>query len=731
MPPVILDRLSLVHMVSLPSDDIKLNVLILEDDITDAELMATLLTKAISGCQFTRVETQSAFYSTLTSESIDIILADYSLPSFDGIEAIKIAQEICPDVPVILVSGVLGEERAIDALKSGATDYVLKQRMERLVPAVERAIKEREARRALRQATLEQRKSEQRFRTLTETMADPLAVVVAQQEQGFIRDLTVSHLNKAACSYLSISLEAAIGQSIYTVVPAFSRARTVEDDRSFSQILFGILETGLSQSEEIVLTGSHGTGQRVVIDIRAAKLNDNGIVLNWRDVTERYTIAEQRQRLLMEAEAARSDAEQANQFKENLLATVSHELKSPLSVIKGWLTIIEKRPEETGLVTQALTVMDKNAELLDGLIENLLDASRAAVGKLAFEPEVISFEKLKQAITKTIDAINLAASSKQISISFQVKPPMPSHSLVVGEQPAHSSESEGQGVLSQYIMGDIVRLQQVVRHLLANAVKFTPAKGKVDVTLHSKEDAITISVKDTGRGIEAAELPHIFERFWQAHSAASEDKQPGAKGLGIGLAIAHHIVELHRGRIRVSSDGQEKGSTFLIELPTLLRETISDSSIEIDKSTQSILSDPINSTPISKADASRLQGVKVLVIEDFVDALEVYQLMLEVYGADVKGATSTESAMELFESFRPDILISDISLPSSDGYTLIRKIRARSAEAGGQVPAIALTALSEDKHRTKALLAGFQMHVAKPVGMHEIVKVVAQLLAHQ
>ncbi|EDX84792.1 response regulator receiver domain protein [Synechococcus sp. PCC 7335] len=718
-------------MNRVSNDSNQLRCLLLEDSTTDAELIVAILTNAQVSCDFTRVETESEFRSIIGSERIDLILADYSLPTFDGLSAIRIIQDICPDVPCILVSGILGEERAVEALKAGATDYIVKQRLELLAPAVERAIREKQEKQALRLATLEREESEKSFYTLTETMTDPLAVVVAQRDEGVVKDFVIRYLNKAACSYLSLHVEEAISKSIYAAVPAFKRAGVGDSGNSLFSKLFGVLVSGRPLAQEIVLQGHESITQQVVIDLRAAKLKDS-LVLTWRDMTERYQLDEQRQQLLADADAARNEAEQANRFKDDFLATVSHELRSPLSVIRGWVALVESQPEEMGIVQSAFKVIEKNTVVLENLIEDLLDVSRIMEGKLSFTPELLSYDQLEQIVAQAVDAINIVASSKQLHISFQAQPlPTQAVGSILSEEKSIESNTDKLPpqvyALSTHIMADVVRLQQVIRNLLSNAVKFTPANGQVEVCLKVEESAISISIKDTGRGLKETEIPHLFKRFWQVPDTSAENKYRREKGLGIGLSISHYIMELHQGSIQVASGGSGKGSTFTIQLPTLSCELVPVLASK-DAVGSQIDSRNIGSRRASgEIEDSLLRGIKVLVIEDYPDALEMYKLMLEAYGAEVRGVASAERGLATFETFKPDILVVDIILPDSDGYALIRNIRARRAHQGSDVPAIALTALAEHQYRTKALLAGFQVHVPKPIGLQEIVDVVAQL----
>ena len=703
----------------------KMRFLLLEDSAADVELISEKLTNSDLDYDLVVVETKAAFESLLESQKIDLVLADYSLPTFDGLSAIEIIQDKYPDIPCILVSGVLGEERAIDALKSGATDYVLKRRLERLVPAVTRALREQKERQALKIATARLEQSERRFRTSVETMVDPLFVLFGDREENsWIQDFKVCHLNKAACDYLFIEKEQAINRSLYKVVPALCQAKALKDNISFSRLLCDVVESGKPLEEEILLKSSDLANQHIVLDIRAAKLND-GLVLTWRDTTEKYRLATQREQLLVEAETARTKAEKDNRFKDNFLATVSHELRSPLSAITGWTHILQASQPKTDLTPRAVNAINRNATTLDNLIEDLLDAPRMIEGKLDFHAELVSIADLEAAIVDVVRSTEPFAQSQRVHLSYDDKT-----AIANSDTETKHQESKHQ------LLGDIARIQQAVRNLLTNAVKFTPAEGRVDITLEKHETHITISVHDTGIGISSEQLPQIFQRFWQAkleNSSSEQSSVPASKGLGLGLAITRHIVELHHGNIQAQSDGINQGSTFTIHLPFSSSIPIKPSIVETESQTGmqtdslsaaegfSSNSDIHSECPVS------LQGLKVLVVEDYVDALEMYQVMLEICGARVRCATTLETAIVAFEEFEPDILISDLSLPQGSGYSIIRQIRARPADKGGNIPAIALTAFSEARYRTRALLAGFQVHIAKPVGLKDIINVVAEV----
>ncbi|MGB3786732.1 MAG: response regulator [Phormidesmis sp.] len=709
------------------------HILLLEDNAIDVELLSTTLSSSELNCRFTVVDTQAAFCSALNTQAVDIVLADYSLPAFDGLSAIKLVKASALDIPCILVSGVVGEERAIEALKSGATDYVLKQRLERLVPAVKRALREQQERKALIQTTAELQASETRFQTSVETMADCLMLLSAVRDsENVIRDFTVSYLNAAACEYLSVSQDRQVGIPIYSVIPAFKDTAKETSGRIISFDLFlafcGVVETSYPFSSEVICSADkQSSNQFVVVDVRAAKLDD-GLVLTWRDVTKKKQDEQRYLRLLSEADEARNQAEQANQFKDVFLANLSHELRSPLSAIMGWLDISIDRLDHKQLVEKAIRTSYRNAELLDHLLEDLLSISQIPQNGFYCDLVPLTLEALSAILNDTVDAVSPSAKNKGVKVTF-LPDLLPSQSLdqssdcLLGQRP-------------DQIMGDSTRLQQVFRNLLSNAVKFTPAQGQIAIALRQTADSVNVSIQDTGEGIPPEKLPYIFKRFWQGDQN-STSYNSACRGLGLGLPIVKYIVDAHSGQIVVESDGAGKGSRFVINLPLVSElATSSDPSIASSGKSQAdaLVFDPSGSEMISsKASNSEalssdaLVGCRVLIVEDHPDGLYVYKFMLEAYGATVEGTLSATDALDVFQEFKPHILISDIKLPDKSGYELIREIRSLPASAGGDIPAVALTALSEASCRTRAILAGFQRHIAKPIELQEMATVVSQL----
>lgn len=780
------------------------HVLILEDDPIDVELITATLRNGQVSFSASVVDNRAEFIAAMESQHIDVVLADYSLPDFDGMSAIALVQSYDSEIPCILVSGALGEERAIEALKSGATDYVLKSRLERLEPAFTRAVRERQERLQLKATAVALQQSEERFRTSIEAMVDCLIILKAQHSpDGEISDFIVSYLNTAACEYLSISAKEQVGKPLYSVIPGFESAIrnslfyafcfTVDTGKSFQEEIFLNPQNNVSSETDLTkhqssdshlakrvlakngLTKSSLTEpadfnqQFVALEMKASKLGD-GIVVTWRDITVQKQIEQQRIQLLKAAERDRNEAETANQFKDEFIATLSHELRTPLNAIDGWIQLACKAQATPGMMLKAFEIIRRNTAMLERIISDLLDISRISQGKLTIDVQPIAIADFCNLIADTVETINPTAAEKNIEISascdraFQQPDPsldQPPNQLL--EQPSKQSLeqlvpdakqlmvgpkklSEEQTEEQKYIAGDIARLQQVIWNLLSNAIKFTPKGGSISITAQNYQESgkqfVVLSVQDTGSGINPTFLPCIFDRFQQA----GRDSNKSSNGLGLGLSIVQHIVESHGGQIEAHSDGLNKGSLFKVFLSLRTRVEIShiqefsnslsqhstEDQQRSEKIAASVLVGPsrANSRPASalKLDStSLLAGIRVLVVEDQPDVLDLYKLMLEAQEAEVVIAASVPEALEQFHQVRPHIVISDIGLPGETGYDLIRKIRALPVEEGGQTPAVALSAYTEAPYRTRALLAGFQLHVPKPVDLEAIVGIVSRL----
>lgn len=381
-------------------------------------------------------------------------------------------------------------------------------------------------------------------------------------------------------------------------------------------------------------------------------------------------------------QAARTEAEAANRMKDEFLLVLSHEIRTPLNGMLGWAQMLKQGKLDSAATSRALEVIERSAKAQTQLVDDLMDVSRIIQGKLRLELRPVS---LTSVIAAAIETVRPAAEAKVIKIRTML-------------DPAASSVS-----------GDESRLQQVVWNLLSNAIKFTPQGGQVEVWLEPVGSQAQIQVKDTGIGIHADFLPYIFDRFRQADSSTT--RLHG--GLGLGLAIVHHLVELHGGTVQAASPGENEGATFTVQLPLLLLPR------SPNRREQILLND--------KSSVS-LSGLRILVVDDDVEARELLTFILEQHGAEVKAAASATEAFKLLAQIEPQILVSDLGMPEEDGYSLIRKIRKLPIERGGRIPAIALTAYAKEEDRKQALLSGFQTHLPKPIEPEELVVVVANLV---
>lgn len=414
-----------------------------------------------------------------------------------------------------------------------------------------------------------------------------------------------------------------------------------------------------------------------------------------RDITERKTAEQERSRLLAleqqarsEAEAALALAERANRLKDEFLATVSHELRTPLNAVLGWASILRNSHDPDDL-QPGLETIERNARAQAVLIEDILDVSRIITGKLRLDVQPM---ELTPVVEQAIETVRPAADAKQVRIDWEVDQ------------------------RSGMILGDADRLQQVFWNLLSNAVKFTNKGGTVKVRSGRSESKAQIVVSDNGRGISAEFLPYVFDRFRQADGTTTRQKA----GLGLGLAITRHLVELHGGEVTVDSAGEGKGATFTVMLP--LRA--------VREHTSPISSQRAMETADSHRQAEyrhRLHGVKVLVVDDEPDARLLLKRVLEQSEVEVRAVESVADALAALQDWTPNVLISDIGMPDEDGYALIRKLRSLEAEQGGHIPAIALTSYASVEDRRRAVAAGFETHLRKPVTPAELTAAIERL----
>lgn len=402
------------------------------------------------------------------------------------------------------------------------------------------------------------------------------------------------------------------------------------------------------------------------------------------------SIAMDNARLYQMSQQEKAKAENANRMKDEFLATVSHELRTPLNAIIGWSHMVRSNRLDKATIERAIETIERNAKAQAQLIEDILDVSRVITGKLCLN---ITQVDISSVINAAIDSVLPAAESKGIKIGV------------------------AQDSSARHITGDANRLQQVIWNLLSNAIKFTPKGGRVEVRLEREDSEVKICVNDTGQGIHAEFLPFIFDPFRQADSTST--RKHG--GLGLGLSIVRHLVELHGGSVQAESPGEGCGATFTISLPFTSIEQMKKQR----RSTGRLLSNEdirANLKPLPS-----LEGIQVLLVDDDKDTLQMLTVMLTEYGAEVQTASSVAEALETLEWYYPNVLVSDLAMPDEDGYSLINKVRMLDERNGGDIPAIALTAYARVEDRAHALSAGFNMFVPKPVKPNELITVIANL----
>ncbi|HVF66737.1 MAG TPA: PAS domain S-box protein [Pyrinomonadaceae bacterium] len=456
----------------------------------------------------------------------------------------------------------------------------------------------------------------------------------------------------------------------YLAVPVISRAGQV-----MGGLFFGHPERGaFTARHEMIVAG---------LSAQAAVAMDNARL--YETVSREREQAEAAAR---ENERLYHETQEANRLKDEFLAMLSHELRTPLTAILGWAHMLRTGQFDENSVGNAYETIERNARAQAQLIDDLLDVSRIITGKLRLDMRAVNPNSF---IDSAVEAVRPGAESKGVRIRKILDT----------------------GVIS--VAGDPVRLQQVVWNLLSNAVKFTPRGGLVQLRLSRVNSHVEIAVSDTGQGISSEFLPHVFDRFRQADQKITRTHG----GLGLGLSIVRHLVELHGGTVRADSEGEGRGSTFTVTLPVAPVYMETDAGERVHPAARETL--PNYGCP------DRLDGLKILIVDDERDTLEMLRIGLSNCGAEVIVAESAAVALEALSSSTPDVIISDIGMPETDGYELMRKIRALPAESGGRVPAVALTAYARTEDRLQALRSGYQMHVPKPVELAELVAVTASL----
>jgi PAS domain S-box-containing protein len=508
---------------------------------------------------------------------------------------------------------------------------------------------------------------------------DPLLDTAPCGFLTFTDDGTLVQVNTSLLDWLGYARDELEGRPLETILPIASRI-------FYQTHLFPLL-TLHGRVEEVYFPLRDRDGADIPMLANAVRLTRQGGMVN------DCVLVPMRQRTRYEEEIlqAKQIAEEASRLKDEFLATVSHELRTPLTSILGWVHLLRTRQHDPQKVAQAVEVIERNARSQAQLIDDLLDVSRIILGKMRLDVQPLDLGLLIEA---AIESVRPAAEAKGVRLQKTL--------------------DTGVGAVS----GDAARLQQVVWNLLSNAVKFTPKGGRVQVRLERINSHVEITVSDSGIGIRPEFLPHVFERFRQADQTMR--RQQG--GLGLGLAIVRHLVELHGGEVGVESPGEGQGTTFRVVLPIMIVHQAARGPQRVHPRVST------RSGPLEVM--QRLDGVRILVVDDEADTRDLLATLLRQYGAQVTTAHSAQAALQAIVQQPSDVLVSDIGMPGEDGYALIRQIRSLPATQGGQTPAVALSAYARPEDRIQALQAGYQTHLAKPVEPAELVAVIASLASN-
>ncbi len=660
------------------SDDVRPSVLLVDD--TPANLLALEAVLSPLGHRLVRATSGEEALRCMLKEEFCLALVDVQMGGMDGFETVALIKSHprIAQTPIIFVTAINVESKhvfqgyshgAVDYLVKPFDPYVLRSKVSIFVDLYLRGRKIQEQDRLLRQqeiATL-RRQSDERYRGLAESVP---VIVWAVGPEG-----SIHYCNQAWTSYSGLPFEPATDVTDARFVHAEDLGRT----RASWLAARGSGEQWESEFRLRRHDGEYRWHLGRALPENDGKGGISGWIVTATDIDERKRTDDLRAQLLQQEQRAREVAEATNRAKDEFLATVSHELRAPLNAILGWVQMLRGGTLDEARKSHALQTIDRNAQIQRSLVEELLDVSRIIAGKVTLEKDTVCLGQIAEA---AIEAAGPAASAKGITIE----------SALVCEH--------------DEVVADPRRLQQAIGNLLANAIKFTPAGGEISVRLSQEERGVSVRVTDTGIGIREDFLPHVFDRFRQADGSSTR----AHGGLGLGLAIVRHIVELHRGTVRAESNGPGKGATLTLTLPAAPPQ-----------------SEPSVPAAPPLRGAADLEGMRVLFVDDEPDARELVEEFLSSRGAEVSTAASSEEALARLREARPDILISDIGMPKENGLTLMHRIRQLPAEEGGGIPAIAVTGLASLEDARRAIAAGFQEHLPKPLQLDKLIDALTRL----
>jgi PAS domain S-box-containing protein len=611
-----------------------------------------------------------------------LILLDVHLPDVSGIEVCRQIKTDPSTASILVVQTSATFTEGSDRVRgfAGGADAYLTEPIgaEELIANVQAMLR-------LREAERQAREREAWLKTVMSSIGD---AVITTDLKG-----VVTSINPVAQHMLGWTEVESKGLLLADIFRIINEQTRQSSENPVVEVLRGGTTADLADYTLLVTR----SGQETPVDGSADPIKDErgnviGVVLTFRDITMRKRMEKAREQLLhyeqearREAEVSRRRAEEASRSKDEFLATVSHELRTPLNHILGWITMLRSGRLQAPKTQKAFDTIERNVRAQARLIDDLLDVSRIISGKLLIERRQIEIAKVVEAAAESIGPV---ADDKGIAFMTTLTP----ETLVVS--------------------GDPDRLQQAIGNLLSNAVKFTPAGGRIELLLTREGPQVEITVRDNGQGISPEFLPHVFDRFRQQDATTARR----AGGLGLGLAIVRHMVELHGGSVRGESEGEGRGATFTITLP------VADSQAPLSGEAlrRSIAGE-------SEASVPSLDGVRVLLVDDLAEARELISFALINDGAEVRTAASSAEGLSVLGEWRPDVIVSDIAMPGEDGYAFIRKVRQLSEERGGTIPAASLTAYVGSTEHLKSFESGYQAYITKPVEWAELITIVASL----
>ncbi|WP_414753149.1 response regulator [Anabaena sp. CCY 9910] len=664
----------------------KVNILLVDDKVENLLALEAILERL--GANLVRATSGEEALRCLLHQDFAVILLDVQMPGMDGFETATLIRNRgrSRQTPIIFLTAFsTSDQMLFKGYALGAVDYLLKPIDANILTSkvtvfVElfkktQAIQRQAAQLAAINAEL--RQSEERFRSLS--TCSPIGI--------FETDTA------GCCKYTNPRYQAICGlDATESLDKRWLESVHLEDQERAIASWSTYIDHGGDYSDEFRFQTVDGSLRWV--QVRSSPMvSGNGELLGYvgtlEDITARKQSEEIRAQVIRE-QTARQEAEAANRMKDEFLAVLSHELRTPLTSMLGWSKILRAKKLDEKATARALEAIERNANSQVQLIEDILDVSRIIRGQLRLN---LSPVNLTTVVEAALEAVRPLADTKSMTINTALD-----------------------YTLSP-VSGDSARLQQIVWNLLTNAIKFTPKEGKVEIRLEGINGGLSddlthaqIQVIDTGIGIEREFLPKVFERFRQADSTTTRSHN----GLGLGLAIVRHLVELHKGTILAESPGVGKGATFTVRFP-LIQENREPRPAPTENSSE----DGANSSPLA--------GLKVLIVDDETDTRNFLGFLFEEYGAISSTSASVETALAVIDQLKPDILISDIGMAEQDGYTLIRKLRSLPPEQGGEIPAIALTAYSREEDRQQIIEAGFQYHLCKPIDPNKLISVVASI----